>query len=109
MKFWILGLFAISVLLPQARAQVSVEIVLDQEQFLKDESMPLKVRITNRSGQTLKLGIEKDWLTFGVASRDGSSVAQLREPAVAGEFTIESATVMTRRVDLMPCFDFGHT
>jgi hypothetical protein len=28
---------------------VTVDIVLDQDQYLRDESMPVKVRITNRS------------------------------------------------------------
>ena len=96
-------------LLPQARAQMSIEIVLDQEQFLKDESMPIKVRITNRSGQTLKLGTEKDWLTFSVASRDGYSVPQLHDIPLEKEFSLESASVATRRVDLMPYFDFAYT
>src|SRR5437773_4950019 len=109
MKFWFLGLLAGSLWLPCAHAQLSVEIVLDQEQFLKDESMPIKVRITNRSGQTLKLGAEKDWITFSIASRDGYSVPQLREVPLGDEFTLESATVATRRVDLMPYFEFGYT
>jgi hypothetical protein len=107
MKFWF-ALLAFGVLV-QARAQLSVEIVLDQEQFLKDESMPIKVRITNRSGQTLKLGAEKDWLTFSVGSRDGFTVGQLREVPVLGEFSLESATVVTRKFDLMSYFNFGDT
>ena len=53
MKFspLILGLTLLA--LTSARAQVSVEVVLDQEQFLPRESVPAAVRITNRSGQTL--------------------------------------------------------
>ena len=39
-----------------AQAQVSVELLIDQEQFLRDESLPVKVRIVNRSGQTLHFG-----------------------------------------------------
>jgi hypothetical protein len=48
-------------------AQVAVEILLDQEQFLRDESLPVKVRVINRSGQTLRLGQDNDWL--GLSSR----------------------------------------
>jgi hypothetical protein len=106
MKFWI-PVLALA-LVQSARAQLSVEIVPDQQQFLKDESMSIKVRITNRSGQTLNLGKEKDWLTFSVASRDGFSIGQLRDVPVTGEFTLESATVVTRRIDLMPYFNFDH-
>ena len=88
-------------------AQVSVEVVVEQEQFLRDESLPVKVRITNRSGQTLRLGKEKDWLTFSVESRDGSVVSRQGEVPVEGEFSLESSQVATRRVDLMPHFDFS--
>jgi hypothetical protein len=61
-----LGLLLASIL--WSDAQVSVALVLDQEQFLIDESLPVKVRIANRSGQTLKLGQEPDWLTFAIES-----------------------------------------
>lgn len=91
-----------------ARAQVSVEIVLEQEQFLRDESLPLKVRVTNRSGQTIKLGQSNDWLTFTVEALDGGSATKLGEVPVAGEFSLASAKMGTRQVDLMPYFDFSH-
>jgi hypothetical protein len=51
------------------RAQVSVEIVLEQEQFLIGEAIPAAVRITNRSGQTLRLGDEANWLSFTLETR----------------------------------------
>src|SRR5437764_12327824 len=88
-----------------AAAQVTVELVLDQEQFLLNESLPVKVRITNRSGQTLHLGQEKDWLTFTIESKDGALVAPVGEVPVAGEQSIESSMVANRRVDLMPYYD----
>lgn len=97
----------IALLLAQAfllRAQVTVELLVDQEQFLRDESLPVKVRITNRSGQTLHLGKEPDWLTFTVESRDGFTVWPREEPPVESEFELESASAATRRVDLMPYF-----
>ena len=58
------------------RGQVSVEIVLEQEQFLIGESIPVAVRITNRSGQTLRLGDEATWLSFTLESRDGLAVVK---------------------------------
>lgn len=109
MRLWLLMLAASCLFIASARAQVSVEIVLDQEQFLKDESMPVKVRITNRSGQTLKFPRDSDWLSFFVESRDGHPAVKLRDVPGGGEFSLESAAIGTRRVDLMPCFDFSNT
>jgi hypothetical protein len=89
---------------PGLKAQVSLAVVLDQEQYLRDESLPVKVRITNLSGQTLHLGKEADWLMFSVESRDGFVVRRLAEAPVAGEFDLESSLTATKRVDVMPCF-----
>lgn len=100
-----LGLFLASV--SSLTAQVTVEVLFDQEQFLRDESLPAKVRITNRSGQTLHLGKQPDWLTFAVESRDGSIVSKLGEVPVQEEFSLESSMVAVRRVDLMPHFDLS--
>lgn len=100
-----LGLFLASV--PSLTAQVTVEVLFDQEQFLRDESLPAKVRVTNLSGQTLPLGTQPDWLTFAVENHDGSSVAKLGEVPVQEEFSLESSMVAVRRVDLMPYFDLG--
>jgi hypothetical protein len=100
-----LGLFLASV--SWLTAQVTVEIIFDQEQFLRDESLPTKVRITNRSGQTLQLGKEADWLTFAVERRDGSTTSKLSEAPVQEEFSLESSMAAVRRVDLMPYFDLS--
>lgn len=80
---------------------------MDQEQFLIGESLPVAVRITNRSGQTLHLGAESDWLTFSVEAREGSIVSQIAEPDVTGEFDLESSKVAVKRVDLAPCFSIN--
>ncbi len=85
-------------------AQVTVEVVLEQEQFLVGETMPAAVRITNRSGQTLRFGNRPDWATFSIESRDGFIVVKNSEVPVLGEFTLESSKVATRRVDLGPHF-----
>ena len=58
-------------MLQLATAQVRVEVTLDQGQFLPGETLVAAVRITNRSGQTLRLGGQPDWLTFSVESHDG--------------------------------------
>ena len=88
-------------------AQVTVDVMLDQEQFLRDESLPIKVRITNRSGQTLPIGKEVDELTFSVESRDGLIVSKLAEIPLEGTVSLDSSMQVTRRVDLMPCYDLS--
>jgi hypothetical protein len=88
----------------RASAQVDVEVVLDQEQFLPSESVPLAVRITNRSGQPLHLGADADWLTFSVESADGFIVMKNADVPVLGEFDLGSSEVATKRVDLQPYF-----
>ncbi|MBC8001558.1 MAG: hypothetical protein H7X97_03125 [Opitutaceae bacterium] len=86
-------------------AGVSVEIVMDQTQFLSGEELRVAVRITNLSGQALQLGKEKDWLTFYVDGRDGYIVTKLGEVPVEGEYVLESRLVGTKRVNLAPYFD----
>jgi hypothetical protein len=87
-----------------APAQLSVEITMDQEQFLPSETLPVAVRISNRSGQTLHLGADADWLVFNVESADGFVVVKNAEVPVSGEFDVESSQVATKRVDLQPYF-----
>ena len=87
-----------------ALAQVSVEVVLDQEQFLPSESVPVAVRITNRSGQTLHFGADPKWLTFSVESADGFVVVKNSDVPVNGEFDLESSQMAIKRVDLAPYF-----
>lgn len=92
-------------MLSHAAAQLSVEIVTDQDQFLRDEGVHLKVRVTNRSGQTLRLGADNEWLSFSVDSHDGTAVSRLSNVPVEGEFTLDNAHVATRLVDLAPSYD----
>ncbi len=87
-----------------ARAQVTVEVVPDQSQYLPGETLTVAVRITNRSGQTLVLGTDDDWLSFSIESIDGFVVQRLGDPPVKGEFTLESSQRGTKRVDLAPYF-----
>ena len=92
----------------RAAAQVSVEITMDQEQFLPSEAVPVAVKITNRSGQQLHLGAAADWLTFSVESTDGFIVIKNAEVPVTGEFDLESSQIgIIKRVDLQPYFQMG--
>ena len=87
-----------------AVAQVVVEVTLEQEQFLPGEALPVAVRVSNRSGQTLHLGNQPDWLTFTVESRDGFIIRKNGETPVLGGFTLESSQVATKRADVAPYF-----
>jgi hypothetical protein len=66
--------------------------------------MSVAVRITNRSGQGLRLGQTEDWLTFSVEGRGNQVVPKLGEVPVAGEFVLEPSRVVTLRMDLAPYF-----
>ena len=88
----------------EGRAQVSVEVTLDQDQFLPGEPLIAAVRISNRSGQTLHLGADDRWLALSVEAKSGSVVAKTGDVPVRGEFTIESQKRVTKRVDLAPYF-----
>jgi hypothetical protein len=103
MKTFLAGLLAL-LFLSRAAAQVEVELALEQEQFLPSESVPLAVKITNRSGQQLHLGADADWLTFSVEADDGFVVLKNAEVPVTGAFDLESSQMATKRVDLQPYF-----
>ena len=90
-----------------ARAQVNVEVVFEQAQFLRNESLPVRLRISNFSGQPLHLGGTDDWLEFTVVGMDGKSVGRRAELPPARAFTIESSKTISLSVDLMPCFNLG--
>ena len=82
MKALGLWLACLAAALTPVSAQVTVELTLEQDQFLPAESLPLAVRITNRSGQNLRLGRGEDWLTFSVEAREGEVVPKLGEVPV---------------------------
>lgn len=105
MKFLAL-LFAVSLGVISASAQiVTVEVKLDQDQFLPGEMMPVTVRVINNSGQTLHLGADESWLQFNVDSEDNSfPVPRKSQPPVVGAFDLGSSEVATKRVDIAPYF-----
>ncbi len=109
MKTIILALLFSLAWLPGAVGQLLVEVRLEKEQYLAGEALPVSVRVINRSGQTLKLGDEADWLTFSVESRDSFIVSKNGEAPVLGEFTLENSKVGTKRVDLAPYFALTRT
>jgi len=96
-----------SALLPVS-AQVTVEVTQTQDQFLPGESIPVAVRITNLSGQTLHLGAEPDWLTFSIEAQGGTVVPKFADAPVVGAFSIDSSEVGIKRVDLARYFGLMH-
>ena len=93
----------------RAAAQVTVELVLEQEQFLPCETMPVAVKITNQSGQPIHLGADANWLAFNVESVDGFVVMKNSEVPVQGEIDLESSQMCIKRVDLAPYFLLNRT
>ena len=91
----------------RAPAQVSLELALDQQQFLPNEAIRVTAKIINTSGQQLHLGADPDWLTFSVEAHDGYVVAKNREVPVVEPFDLESSQRATKHVDLQPYFQMG--
>ena len=88
---------------------VTVQLSLDQEQFLPGETLPVTVRVVNNSGQPLHLGAAPDWLHFNVECMDANAVVMRKgEPPVIGEFNLGSSERATKRVDLAPYFPLLH-
>lgn len=85
-------------------AQIKVEVVPAQGQFLPNEELTVAVRVSNFSGKTLQLGADSGWLKLSVESRDGFVVSKLGETPVQGEFDLASSKVATKRVDIAPYF-----
>ena len=102
MRIFLIAALSCLGLVPRLAAQVTVEIVLDEDQFLPRETLRAGVRITNFSGQTLQFGADPDWLRFTVERKDGNLVPQQGEIPVQGEFDVETSTVATKRVDIAP-------
>ncbi len=95
--------------LPRAYGQldaVTVQLSVDQEQFLSNEDVRVAVKVVNLSGQTITLGTDRDWLDFTVQARDQFVVSQIGDVPVVGEFSVPSSKQAIKRVNIMPYFDF---
>lgn len=103
MKNTVLLFAAVLAFAGRAVAQVSVDVLLEEHQFLASESIPIAVRVNNHSGQTLRFG-EEAWVSYAVESRDGFIVAKNSEVPMAHNFSVESASMATQRGDLAQAF-----
>jgi hypothetical protein len=88
-----------------AFGQVTVKILLESEQFIANEPLLVKVRISNDSGTTLHLAEDPTWLDFTVESVEGPYVRPLKALKVSGPFDLESSHTATTLVDLAPAFE----
>ncbi len=84
---------------------LSLQLVLDQEQFLPSETLVIKARVTNFTGQTLRLGTDPGWLDFRVEDANHLQVPRQGMIPVVGEFTLNSSMTGTKKVDLAPYFN----
>lgn len=95
----------------QVSGSVSAELSLDQEQFIPDEDVIVSLQIKNRSGQTIELGKEADWVTFTVQGESDLVVPKIADMPVQGEFSLKSSQAGTKTFNLTPYFGFrqpGH-
>ena len=92
--------------LPAQISGVTVEVKLEQDQFLPGEDLVAAIRVTNLSGQKIVLGKDRDWLSFSIEARDNYAAPKIADPPVEGELALESSLAGTRRVNLTPYFNF---
>jgi hypothetical protein len=88
----------------RATAQVSVEIALDQDQFLPGEEMVAAVKISNRSGEALQFGRTSEWLTLHIEGDGSFSAVVASELPDGTPFSLESPRLATKRLDIEPFF-----
>jgi len=102
-----LPLLSAFVALARALAQVEVQVSLPQEIFLVGEPIEAALRIANFTGSKAIFGKEPGWLRFNVEAHDGFVVNRLGDGPDPGEFSLESSTRGTVRLDIQPSFDLA--
>jgi hypothetical protein len=106
-----IGLFAVMLCLAAGSLQaqisgVTAELKLDEDQYLPDEDLQLKVRISNRSGQEITLGTDNYWISLSIASDNNRTCPQLGEMPVQGAFSLQSGEVGIRALNPTPYYEF---
>lgn len=89
-----------------AHAQVKVELLLDQKQYLLKESLPVGVRVVNHSGRTLTFS-GTNWLSFTVEDHDNFVVKQLQDSPPPQKMSVETSYMATQWIDVGRTFDFS--
>lgn len=88
-------------------AQMVLELELPQKQFIRNEMLPVRLRIINTSGQKVKVGEVADWLTFSVETRESRVLTPLQPIVGGGQFEMEPAESTTKTLDLGIGYDFS--
>lgn len=91
----------------RALAQIEVQVLLPQEVFLVGEPIEAALRIANFTGSKAIFGKESGWLRFNVEAQGSSVVNRLADGPDPGEFSLESSTRGTVRLDIQPFFDLS--
>ena len=86
-------------------AQVEVQVAMPQELYLVGEPIEVALRIANFTGAKAVFGKEPDWLRFNVEASAGFVVNRVADGPDPGEFSLESSTRGTVRLDIQPTFD----
>jgi hypothetical protein len=90
-----------------ASAQVRVDLVVDQRQFLAGEDVMVGVRIENFSGQTLRFGGPDEWVTILFDPNSKTRAHALGKLPGGDPFSVTNATRVTRWFNLSPYYDLG--
>jgi hypothetical protein len=90
-------------------AQVKVDLVLDRQQYLAGESVPIQLKITNLSGQTFSLSDEDQWLSFTLDLSSGYIVEKFDQVPPSGKFDVPSGSVVTKVIDLATYYNLSQS
>jgi hypothetical protein len=90
-----------------ASAQVDVVVSLGQSQFLPGERIPVKVRVVNHSGRTLRLGGDDAWLQLSVEAEKSFIIPRTAELPFTDAFELPPSKMATRELDLAPCYELS--
>ncbi len=85
---------------------VTLDLDLDQQQYLSGEDVRASLTIVNRSGQPLILGATTNWITFDVVGEHEYVVHKLAEMPVKQAFTLLTGQTIVREFNITPYFDF---
>jgi hypothetical protein len=88
-----------------AMAQVKVELLLDQQQYLLKETLMVGVRVINHSGQTLNLAGD-GWLSLIVEDREKFAVKRIADTTAPQPISIETTFMATQWIDIGRAFEF---
>jgi hypothetical protein len=83
-----------------ASAQVDVVVLMEQQQFLPGESIPIKVRVVNHSGRPLQLGGDTSWLQLSVEAEQSLVIPRTQDLPLTPRFELPPSKMATRELDL---------